>query len=686
MRRLLGTLVVVLLLILGAPPAPAAPAPDVSLRLLELAPWITPSSPDIHLRVNAVNSGTRPVGDLSFGVTVFTPSHTRNQYEASLRQDPPDSLTLFARFDGLRRLEPGEHRTLQLSQAIRTDLAAALVQHDEHAIFPMKIELRSGDQELAIIRAPILFLNFPPDQPFAAARLRLAWVFSLHRPIAYGPDGTFRGTGLERDIAPGGSLFGEVAALEDVANNPHPSPVDVVWSPTLLAQLQAMSDGYAVEAGGGTVHVRAGQGGAANAAALLDALHRLANGPRVESTALPYAVPSIPALLDAGLGSDLAVQLQRGRAAVASFTGRPVDETLFWPPGEHLDQFSLVTLADTGTRTFLLDPDMVRRPPLEKEFAQPATTVLESGVNETVNGIVPDDGIARILGSSIPQRDPRLAVQDVLGELAQIWLEQPGIPRAVALSVPDTLRLPGRLFGQLGRILSTAPFLELKRVEPILRSFRPSETSSAELEPRVGPRFHPVYVRTIEKTREDISLFRSILVGSSPLPAQMEDTVLLSEGASFSDDPRLGRAFLDGIRGRLGALFSGIAPDTTRTVTLASGRGVVPIGIVNRTSTPVRVQIQLASVRLNPESETETVQLRGRATTPLLFRVRSRTTGRFPVQVRVLTPDGRPIGPPHELVVRSTAYNLVALILVLGAALFLLLWWARRFLPRAKPA
>jgi Family of unknown function (DUF6049) len=687
MRRLLGILVVVVLLVLSAPPAPAAPAPDVSLHLLQLAPWITPSSPDINLRVSAVNAGTRPVGDLTFGVTVFTPSRTRNQYEASLRSDPPDAGTLFAQFDvGLGKLEPGEHRTLQLSDTILANLGSALVQQDEHAIYPMKVELRSGDRELAVIRAPILFLNFPKDQRFAETRLRMAWVFSLHRPISYGPKGDFLGAGLERDIAPGGSLSEEAAALQDVANNPHPSPVDVVWSPTLLAQLQAMSDGYTVESGGKTQQVHAGQGGAANAAALLDTLHRLANGPRVESIALPYAVPSIPALLDAGLGNDLPVQLQRGRVAVSRFTGRPVEDSLFWPPGEYLDQISLFTLADNGTRTFLLDPDLVRRPPQEKEFAQPATTALDSSLNTTVNGIVPDSGVARILSSSTAQRDPRLAVQDVLGELAQIWLESPSIPRAVALAVPDTLRLPGRLFGHLGRILSTAPFLELKRVDPIVRSFRPTDGGVAELRPRVGPDFHPAYVRTIQDTRDDISLFRSILVSESPLPAQMEDTVLLSEGASFADDPRSGRAFLDGIRGRLGALFAGIAPDTTRTVTLASGRGVVPIGIVNRTSTPVRVQIRLASVRLNPESETETVQLRGKATTPLLFRVRSRTTGRFPVQVRVLTPDGRPIGPPHELVVRSTAYNLVALILVLGAALFLLLWWARRFIPRAKPA
>ncbi len=688
MRRLLGSLVVVVLLVLGAPPAPAATAPDVSLRLLQLAPWITPSATDLRLRVAATNTGTRPVGNLLFGITVFTPSRSRNQYNESLHTDPSDSGVLFARFDLVPgKLEPGERKVLRLSNGIVTDLAGALFQGDQFANYPMKVELRSGDNAVATIRAPILFLNFPEGQRVASTRLRMAWVFSLHRPIAYGPNGTFLRNELPSDIAPGGSLAREVAALDELANGPHPRPVDVVWSPTLLSQLEAMSDGYSIESGGKVEQVAPGQAGAGDAAALLDMLHRLANGPKVESTALPYAVPSIPALLASGLGADLPVQLRRGREAVSKFTGHETADDLFWPPGQYLDQLSLATLAADGANTFLLDPGLVRREPLPKEFAQPATASLHSGLNSTVNALVPDTGVAHILGSSIPESDPRLAAQDVLGELAQIWLEEPGIPRAVALAVPDTLRLPGPLFGYLGRILSDAPFLEPKLVSSIVRNFRPGADAVADLRPREGPRLRTGYVHAIEETRGDISLYRSILVGESPLPAQMEDTVLLAEAEEFAADRHSGLAFLDDIRGRLGALFQGITPDTARTVTLASGRGAVPIGIENRTSTPVRVQIQLASVRLNPESsKSPTVQLPARSTKPLLFRVRSRTTGRFPVQVRVLTPDGRPIGPPHELVVRSTAYNLVALILVLGAALFLLVWWARRFIPRAKPA
>lgn len=65
------------------------------------------------------------------------------------------------------------------------------------------------------------------------------------------------------------------------------------------------------------------------------------------------------------------------------------------------------------------------------------------------------------------------------------------------------------------------------------------------------------------------------------------------------------------------------------------------------------------------------------------FPVRTQTTGRFPVDVRLRTPDGSPIAS-STIVVRSTAYNRVALVVTIGAALFLALWWGRRFLPRRR--
>ena len=61
--------------------------------------------------------------------------------------------------------------------------------------------------------------------------------------------------------------------------------------------------------------------------------------------------------------------------------------------------------------------------------------------------------------------------------------------------------------------------------------------------------------------------------------------------------------------------------------------------------------------------------------------VQAQTTGRFPITVQILAPQGGLI-TQSQLIVRSTAYNRVALVVTAGAVLFLLVWWGRRFLPR----
>ena len=56
------------------------------------------------------------------------------------------------------------------------------------------------------------------------------------------------------------------------------------------------------------------------------------------------------------------------------------------------------------------------------------------------------------------------------------------------------------------------------------------------------------------------------------------------------------------------------------------------------------------------------------------------------MRVLVQTPGGEATIVQTQIVVRSTAYNRVALLLTIGAALFLAVWWGRRFLPRRTSA
>src|SRR5205823_11698803 len=126
-------------------------------------------------------------------------------------------------------------------------------------------------------------------------------------------------------------------------------------------------------------------------------------------------------------------------------------------------------------------------------------------------------------------------------------------------------------------------FVQPQRLSAIVRNFPPKRGTLAQLVPNRGPAFSIDYVEELAAARADIATYRSILVTESPVPARMEDTVLLAEGDPFAEDQTYGAAFVGAIRTRLRSLFEGIQPDTSRVVTLASGRGVVPIGVRNAT-------------------------------------------------------------------------------------------------------
>ncbi|MDP9340956.1 MAG: DUF6049 family protein [Actinomycetota bacterium] len=686
MRRLAASLAATLVLAALAPEVAAQTITgEVSLVLVRQSPWNTLEQPLLRLGVRATNHGTAPLTNLSLGITVWSPVRSRTAYKLSLTGNPADSVFLFGETLGLKgTLEPGETRTFLLQPIDLSVFPHDLASSGQSAIYPLVLDLRSDDASLATIRSPIIFLVFPQGQHRALTPLRLSCTFVLDKPILYGPDGVFDADAVRVLLAPGGRIRQEVNGLGGLVTEPHPPAIDLVLSPMLLDQLDRLQHGFTERAGSTEQHVAAGQGASGEAASLLQQIKKIAASPTVELSALPFADPSVPALVAAGLGGDLSTQLERGRQEVEAVTGVTPDRDVVRPPHSKLDQASLFALWQQGFHVFLVDPELVRnRPAQEKDFAQPATTALQVSPTETVTAIIPDADTQGLLTSDTLAQDPRLAAQSVLGELAQIWLERPGVERSLAISFPETLPLPGDLFAPLLPQIGAAPWLTLQKATTIARNF-PPPSEPASLDPNTGATFPDWYVGTLRSVRTDIQTYRSILVRPNPLPDRLETTVLLAESDSFTDQHLAGRRFLDSVRDRLATEFDKVRPNISDPArTLASRNGIIPVGITNGTGYPVRVSVRLVSNRLSfLPADTQAIRLSGDSAT-LLFHVQARTTGRFPVQVQILTPTGVEL-THDELVVRSTAYNLVALIITIGAALFLLAWWGRRFLPRFR--
>jgi len=116
-------------------------------------------------------------------------------------------------------------------------------------------------------------------------------------------------------------------------------------------------------------------------------------------------------------------------------------------------------------------------------------------------------------------------------------------------------------------------------------------------------------------------------------------------------------------------------------VTLTSRSGSrIPVRVTNEGDEALRMSVALVSQYLR-ESPSEDLVLAPLAAQELTFDVDLKATGRFPVLVQVAAPTGRVVNE-SSIIVRSTAYSRMALIITIAAGIVLVLVWARRFLPR----
>jgi Family of unknown function (DUF6049) len=683
MRRLsplvLALLFVLLLVLWAPPPSPnAQETPSVRLTLLsqtswncptatadlpsEQAGWSCPSGRELDLRFRAQNLGNEPLTDLAIGVTLYSRVLTRSAYEDSLVSDPSlviDAGTL-PREDAI---EPGKSRDFEISLSLGQG-----IDPEQSGVYPVKLDLRSGVNSVAELRTPAIFLVREPEIP-----LGLSWTFVLAHPIVFAPDGTFTDPSLEIALGPGGRLNGEIRALLELASDPTAAPVDVAVSPVLLTQLGRMRQGYEVSVGGETRRVPASEGGAALAGQALENLRTIAAAPNVEVTALPFSAPEIPSLYAGGLGRDVVVQLERGREVASTFVGTEMVEQILRPPGAILDEPTLRGLFAAGIRTLLVGPSTVELPEQPLGFAGPATTALGDG---SLAAIVPDPSSDAVLASVVAE-DPVLAAQVLLGELTTIWQQAPGEERGIALVMSEDAPLPGPFFPPLVRDVATAPWLAPAAAEAFVEAFPPTDTSV--LANPSFRRFPTSYVTSIRQARRRIDMLRSMLRSGSLEPDRLESMLLLAEARQFLISTSGGLAFIDAVKRSVRDTVDDLALDTVSSVTLSSGSGGVPVTVSNEGPRQLRFSVRLDSPWLLDEP-TAALELAPGDSQTVRLQAQLRSTGRFPVQVQMVSRSGR-LFAQQTIAVRSTAYNRIALLITIVAALVLVAVWARRFLP-----
>ena len=180
-RGLIVLAIFVVTTLVAAPAGRAQGSVPVTLRLVSQTPWNTLKDPVLDIAVQADNAGASPIDDLTLGVTIGAAVRSRTAYETSLASGPQLPVFAVTTVPENDSLEPGGTRRFHTSVDLST---VGGISRSDSLVYPMRIDLRSGGSQVAVVDTGVIFLVRDPEVP-----LLLSTTIELTAPFAFDPDG-----------------------------------------------------------------------------------------------------------------------------------------------------------------------------------------------------------------------------------------------------------------------------------------------------------------------------------------------------------------------------------------------------------------------------------------------------------------------------------------------------------------
>lgn len=688
MRRL-SLFAVLCLVLLGelsfaAVPARAAPG-HLDVRLLDFPSWAG-AGDSLRVVLQVTNNTPEPITQLRARLSFYQPAGSRTDLDVRLsgsqraRNDPgaQDTLNLG------ETIPPGETRTVTISKALSE---VSFLGKQDDRVHPVRITLSGGGVQAAPIWVPLVFFNQPAPLP-----LGLALVIPLHIQAIYDEDGSVVPSRLREQIG-----SGRISRILDGLQSFPDVPVTVAPSALLLDTLADLSDGYTVETRSGPAAVPPSDPVATSVGILLARMRDLASRPQTRLIVSPYSEARLPRLVAAGLADRAKAQVARARLRLRALLG--LDPLPGWvlPTGGELDDPTLRALMGSGLTNTIVAPGSLKARRDSKLTADAAVT-LSTREGVEVPALVEDTGLARRL---VPEegRPASETRQRFLAEAAALMLEQPGHKRAVVAVAPLDWDPGDATVGSILDALARSPWMRGTTPDAILADPDLSPSGRTQIAGArrgagtAGTSEPPAdYFASLRQAKRMIDQYADL----GPPPerlSRVETNLLIAESADWwtgRSAIERGTRYARAVDRIVRREFAKIRAPESQHITLTAHQGVIPIQVRSETDYPIDLVVRLDSDKLAfPDGMRLKRRLMPRAQN-VEVRAIARTTGTFPVRVVLETPGRGIVLGSSQLVVRSTAYNVVGLGITGSAGIFLVTWWVvgviRRRLARTRPA
>jgi hypothetical protein len=498
---------------------------------------------------------------------------------------------------------------------------------DEPGVYPLRIRLRRHDGT----EGQVLFTSLvrTADDGSAVPRVPIALVTTVHRPTPAADDTSgLSGRFLERLDA----LLGTLNAVPDL-------PMSFAVTPETALAVAEDPDASDTEA----------------------ALREAIAGTHRELLGAPF-VDIDPAQL---VRDDLVDELARQAALGAEILGANLEPAAgsSWVVPRRLDAATVAALDRVGVRDLVVPAATVTG-----AAAVDAGPYRTPGATATRTLVIPE---GNDIGTAATA-DPLLTAHQLYSRLVALRTIDPDVRSVIRLDADGAGA--DEVLAFLALAADPASLLAPTTVTGLLHDAPEPDQPIAFTPPRdEGPARSATLVRD---TNALAASYASMLV-DQPERAHRFD-LALARSASLDLTVAQRSARLRKVAGEISAALGAVSVPARDRVTLGARNARFPLPIRSQLPGPIHVVVELqASDRLSfPRSRIDVV-LDGERTV-VQIPVRVRAPGDTPMRISVLAPDGRVLAESRYSV-RSTAVSGVGLLLTVGAAAFLALWWGRHW-------